>query len=147
MKIAIGCGKREKEGFIGLDIVDFGWNKIWDATKDNLPFDGGVADYIEMENFLEHIERKHWIRLFNECHRVLKRTGTLELTVPDAGKNLDIALADPTHVSLFVKGTLKYLTGEKPRNSDYGILPWEILSQGQDPKDNRVANVILRPNK
>lgn len=147
MRIALGCGKREKTGFVGLDIVDFGWNKIWDATKDDLPFDGGVAEFIEMENFLEHIERKHWIRLMNECNRVLKPNGILEITVPDAAKSMDVAMGDITHVSLFTRATIPYLTGGRPRNADYGLKSWHIVSIDDHPKDPRVLLIRLQPNK
>ena len=146
MQIALGCGKEKKEGFIGLDHVDFGWNKVWDA-KDPLPFFDNSADFIEAHNFFEHVERKYWIQIFNECHRVLKPTGSLEIVIPNAERDIGLAMADITHVSLWVRGTLKYLTGERPRNADYKLKHWNILLLTEDPKDKRVDLIKLTPNE
>lgn len=148
LKVSLGCGKRQIPGFVGLDNANFGWNQIWDAEKDALPFGDNSVDLIEAHNFIEHIERRHWRKLFNECHRVLKPTGILEFSTPDAGKDINIAMADITHVSLFVMGTLQYLTGERPRNADYGFKKWMIvIARHYDEKDSRVAFVRLRPQK
>lgn len=146
MRIALGCGEREKPGFIGLDIVDFGWNKVWDARKDGIPADDRSVEYIEAENFLEHVSREYWPHLFNECWRVLQANGILDITVPDAGKDLRLALQDPTHVSMVVPGTFTaYLAGDRPRNADYGFKKWDMVSIGPDPKDPRVLNVKMKP--
>lgn len=147
IKLSLGCGKVEDPDYIGLDNTDFGWNKIWDGTRDALPFPDQAVDYIKMENFIEHIERRYWRFLLNECWRVLKPNGILYFTAPNASKSIDIALADPTHVSLFVKGSLKYFSGERPRNADYGFKRWQIISCEDDPKDERILNINLRPNK
>lgn len=147
IKISLGCGKHEREGFVGLDIEDFGWNKVWDATTDPIPFGDSSVDFIEAHNFLEHIERKHWPRLFNECHRVLKPGGVLEMIVPNAARSLDLALSDITHVSLFVPGMLRYLRGDRPRNADYGLKHWHIIEQRDEPQDERAFFFQLKPKK
>lgn len=148
MRIALGCGNRPIEGFIGLDSVDFGWNKLWDATKDPLPFFDDQADFIQAYNFLEHIERKYYRALFNECWRVLKPNGILEIIVPDVEKSIALAVADITHQSFWVKGTFKYLTGERPRNADYGFKRWVILQcRNYDEKEPRCIFAQIKPNK
>lgn len=147
VKISLGCGQRQRKDFIGLDIVDFGWNKVWDARRDLLPFGDSSVDFIEAHNFIEHIERKYWPQLFNECWRVLKPNGIFEIIVPDA-RNASLAWADPTHVSAFVMGTLKYLTGERPRNADYGFMKWIIVvARYYEEIDDRVIFAQIRPNK
>lgn len=147
MKISLGCGKDKREGFIGLDHVDFGWNKVWDATKDALPFADGSVDFIEAHNFVEHIERKYWVQMFNECWRVLKPNGVFEIIVPSAKRSMDLALADPTHLSFWSDGSLKYFTGERPRNADYGIKPWIVKINKPYEKEERVDFIHLTPNK
>lgn len=134
---------------IGLDIVDFGWNKVWDATRDPIPLGDSSVDFIEAYNFLEHIERRYWPHLFNECHRVLKPNGILEIITPDAGVDMQLALADPTHVSFVVKGTFtQYLTGRRPRNADYGFKPWHVIvCRNYEEKEPRDIFVQLKPNK
>lgn len=146
-KLSLGCGKVQRPGFIGLDIEKFGWNIVWDATKDRIPFNDNEVDFIEAHNFIEHIERKYWKHLFNECWRVLNPRGTLEIIVPNVAKSIDIALADPTHVSFWVNGTVRYLTGERPRNADYGFKRWYEVICIPHQKDERSTFLQLRPNK
>ena len=38
MKLNLGCGKDIKEGYINLDIVDYGGNQIHDINKFPYPF-------------------------------------------------------------------------------------------------------------
>ena len=148
MKISLGCGKRKREGVLGLDLVDFGWNKVFDARKDTIPADDDSVEYIEAENFIEHVSREYWPHLFNECWRVLKQNGIIDITVPDAGKDIRLALQDPTHLSMVVAGTFtNYIAGDRPRNSDSGFKKWDIMSIGPDPKDERVLNVKMKPRK
>lgn len=148
LKISLGCGRTEKPGFVGLDNVDFGWNKKWNAG-DEIPFNDNSADFIEMHNFLEHIPREKWILLLNECWRVLKPTGILEIISPDAVASIDLAISDPTHMSLISKGMFRYFTGERPRNADYGIKRWllEVGSPNNMEKEPRVLLARMRPNK
>lgn len=145
-KLSLGCGRNKDEGFIGLDHVDFGWNKIWKAS-DKLPFENDSVDFIKAENFIEHLIRPEALAVFNECHRVLKNGKVFEWTAPDARKSIELALADPTHQSLWVRGVCKYLTGEKPRNADYGIKPWIILEIVDHPKDERIMIFRMVPRK
>lgn len=147
IEIAFGCGKKVQENVIGVDIVDFGWNKIADLEHDVLPFEDNYADLITMHNVVEHIPRSGWRNMFNEAHRILKPSGTLQILVPN-GENIALAMADITHVSFFVYGTLKYLTGEKPRNADYGFKKWHVLvARDYVEKEPRVILAELRPNK
>lgn len=146
-KISLGCGREQRDGFIGLDSVDFKWNKIWNAERDLLPFGDNTVDFIEMHNFLEHIERRYWIAMFNECHRVLKTNGVLEIITPDCEASVGLAMQDPTHVSFVTKGTFsQYFTGARPRNADYGIKPW-FVSVKSDDKEPRCLFALLQPNK
>jgi len=131
-----------------LDNIDFGWNQVWDATKDEIEFPKNCITFIEMHNFIEHIERKHWIKIFNECHRVLKPNGILEIIVPDAAASIDLAMQDITHVSFMVKGTItQYLCGGRPRNADYGVKKWTLIQCKNDDKDPRVIFAQMKPNK
>jgi SAM-dependent methyltransferase len=150
MKIILGCGQEDRGGEgIGLDIVDFKWNRVWDATRDPIPFGDGEIDFIEAHNFLEHIERRYWRHLLNECHRVLKPNGVMEIITPDAAKGMELAMADITHVSFVVKGTItQYLTGRRPRNASYGFHPWIVIEcRNYDEKEPGDIFARIRPNK
>ena len=130
IKLSLGCGRDKEDGFIGLDCANYGWNKVWIAP-DILPFKDDEVDFIKAENFIEHLDREDALKVFNECWRVLRPTGWFEWTAPDAGKSIDLALSDPTHKSLWVRGIRKYLLGIKPRNADYGIKKWAIENDGK----------------
>lgn len=148
MNISLGCGRVERPGFLGLDLVNYGWNKVWDASKDQIPADDNSVDYIEAFNFVEHIRREYWPKLFNECWRVLKKGGVMEFTGPDASKDIKTALKDPTHVALMVPETFSaYFSGQRPRNADYGIKPWENIQITYHPKDTNVFIVKMSPHK
>jgi len=145
--ISLGCGAKQEKGVQGYDRVDFKHNRIWEACRDKIPEGDSTIDEVRMWNFIEHINREYWPHVFNECHRVLKPAGILIFNAPNAAKNLDIALADPTHLSMMVKGTIKYITGQRPRNADYGFKKWSIIQVFDDAKDERVFVVHLKPIK
>lgn len=146
IKISIGCGQKAEEGFIGLDNVFYGHNVIWEASK-KLPYQDDSAEFIKAHNFIEHIERQKWQSVFNECWRILKKDGQLEIVVPNAERSLGLALSDPTHLSLWVNGTLKYLRGDRPRNSDIGFKHWEVLINKPYEKEERDDYILLTPKK
>lgn len=146
-KISLGCGRKNDSEFIGLDSVDFGHNKIW-RSSDPIPFDDDSVDFIQMHNFMEHVDRREWIPLFNECWRVLKKDGILQIITPDAVASMSLAMSDPTHLSLVTAGTFKYFTGEKPRNADYGIKHWGMITlRHYEEKEPAALFVELSPKK
>lgn len=73
IRIDIGCGKSKKEGYIGVDILDFeGVDIRMNAGSDRWPWEDGTVDEVHASHFVEHllpIERIHFV---NELHRVLK---------------------------------------------------------------------------
>jgi hypothetical protein len=63
------------------------------------------------------------IAVFNEVWRVLVPGGTFTVVVPlFPGYG---AIADPTHVSLWVQQSFWYFTGRMTAAADYGIQLWE----------------------
>lgn len=79
MKINLGSGKTALEGYLGIDIVDFGNNMVWDVSK-GLPFEDNSLDEVYASHFLEH--STDLISLMNEIWRVLKKDGVLKIVVP-----------------------------------------------------------------
>lgn len=140
----IGCGKRPKEGWVGLDITVFPGVTKYDMTQDLLPYENSTVDAIRCINTLEHIERKYYKHWFNDCYRALKIGGTLEFIVPNLAKSVDHAWGDITHLSPWVPHTIKYLTGERPRYASYGFLPWELVTLEDLPEEPRDMRVVLK---
>lgn len=149
-KLNIGCGRMRKDGYIGIDVMQFvdgnGDNCVdivLDIERNRLPFEDNSCDHILVENILEHIgfhrdnpdKQEALIFFLNECHRVLTDRGILEGNVPEFPSNGSIR--DITHKRYFVRESFDYLTGTnpaKPENpghpkyADYGVRPWYEVS-------------------
>jgi ubiquinone/menaquinone biosynthesis C-methylase UbiE len=86
VKLDLGCGPNPKEGFVGVDVRDYGrtdivvadlrledaWGKWEDAS----------VEEAYSSHFIEHLTAPHRILFVNELYRVLKPGGTTEIIVP-----------------------------------------------------------------
>jgi SAM-dependent methyltransferase len=101
MKLDIGCGKNPKEGFDGIDAIDFGQKYVLDvAAKDKKgfikwPFDDNSVDEIHCSHFVEHLKSDERIHFANEIYRILKDGCKAQLIVPHYGS--ERAYGDLTH--------------------------------------------------
>jgi len=82
MKLNIGCGGRLISGFVNIDIEDHGGNVVHDVRK-GLPYDDNSVEFINASHFIEHLNLFEAITVLKECHRVLKPSGRIRITVPD----------------------------------------------------------------
>lgn len=145
-KLNIGCGRLRKDGYIGIDRVQFidgNGNEcvdiVLDVERNRLPFPDNSCAHILVENILEHIgfhtdnpdKQEALIFFLNECHRALNEDGLLEGNVPPFPSNG--AIRDITHKRFFVKESFDYLTGSNPakpespghpKYADYEVKPW-----------------------
>ena len=144
INLDIGCGKRPKDGWIGLDISDFPGIVKYDMRKDKLPYDDNSVDAIRCINTLEHISREYYKELFNDWWRVLKVGGTCEIVVPNA-TSVEHEWRDITHITPWVKLTFRYLTGERPRYADYGFKHWAIIELCDLPQETRDIYALITP--
>ncbi|MBU2101906.1 MAG: methyltransferase domain-containing protein [Candidatus Omnitrophota bacterium] len=102
----IGCGTLVKAGWINVDLDPGRGAFFLDATK-GLPFGSGAVKHIHCEHFLEHLEYPAAKKFLQESYRVLERTGSIRIIVPDAEKYFKAYYEKDT--SFFDK--LKYLGG------------------------------------
>jgi len=141
----LGCGKdwASYPEYDGVDNVDFGQKYIIDIEKDGLKGIGnGSIDKIMAFNILEHIDQPQVIFVMNECNRVLKENGIMDIKVPPADSPLE-AFSDPTHKSWWTYKTFtKYYCGKSPRNADYGIKKWAM--DNLDTSDSGELKVRLK---
>jgi len=140
----LGCGKHWKRDYpdwVGIDIVDFGQEYVFDIEKEGLRrFSNESVEQILANDFLEHIGPDRVIFVMNECWRVLKRGGEFRISVPKFPHHDSVA--DPTHKSFWVENTFKiYFCGGGPIHADYSIKQWKLIKL--DSKINRMR-VILR---
>lgn len=80
MKLNIGCGKDLKEGYVNLDVVDYGGNKIHDLNKFPYPFEENTFDEIYASHILEHLDNFH--DTVTELYRIAKHDGIIIVYAP-----------------------------------------------------------------
>lgn len=119
VKLDLGCGENPREGYDGVDA----WEPkakhkvdLWDGQR--WPFEDSSVDFLHASHVIEHIElgNRHktytgqtnlFFFFMQECFRILKPGGTLELIWP-ALKN-ERAFQDPTHCRFIPIATMAYL--------------------------------------
>ena len=86
MKLHLGCGKRELNGFLHIDIADFP-HISHRSSVDNLDFiKSETVDEIYTSHTFEYFDRVEANSVLMEWNRVLKPNGQLYITVPDFDK-------------------------------------------------------------
>ena len=76
-KLDIGCGRRGKKGFDGLDVLDIPGIKYPRADARHLPIENNTYDEIFSQWVLEHFKRTELVDLLTEWKRVLKPGGKI----------------------------------------------------------------------
>jgi SAM-dependent methyltransferase len=127
MNLDIGCGAKREDGFLAADIA--GHPEVRCDAR-HMPFKDNSFDEIRCWHVIEHIERRDLVGVMNECHRVLKSGGGIDIEMPVFP--FWSAMADPTHVTFLVPQTWDYFTdvahyGEQMEL--YGIKPWKLVAR------------------
>ena len=81
MKINIGCGKEVRDGFDGLDIVDFGQSYTCDV-RHGLPFKDGEINEVYSRHLLPCLTKAEINEFFNELYRVMEDGASFTLILP-----------------------------------------------------------------
>lgn len=110
MKIDIGCGKNCKEGFDGLDAIDFGQKYVHDVTKEKLPFDDDTVEEVHCSHFIEHLTWSERVAFFNELYRVMQSGAKATIIIPHW--NSSRFYGDPTHKEPISEFAFYYLSKE-----------------------------------
>ena len=134
MKLNLGCGKNLKEGYVGVDVIDY--SDIFPKGKfvkadlfKEFPFDDNSIEEVYAAHFIEHIPQDRVIWFFNEVYRILIPSGIFEIHVPPTqspdGKACRGAFADPTHRSYWNDLSFRYFDmswkGAYGIKGNYGI--------------------------
>lgn len=125
----LGCGLspfQSVEGFewVNLDMVEgSGVDVVHNMTSFPWPFEDGSFDCIVSCHVFEHIPMEYvpwggrptdvFVAVMNECWRVLKPGGFMDIEVPTVGGNG--AFQDPTHRRFMVPETWDYFSRGIPR--------------------------------
>ena len=81
LKLDLGCGKSPREGFIGVDVRDFGQPIKADLSK-AWPWKDGTVKEAHSSHFVEHLTAPQRIHFVNELYRVLEMGATCQIIVP-----------------------------------------------------------------
>jgi hypothetical protein len=96
MKLDLGCGKRKKEGYIGVDQYPMeGVDVVLNIGEDKWPWEDGSVEEIHASHFLEHLSATQRVHFLNEAFRVLQDGGKAFLITPHWASNR--AYGDFTH--------------------------------------------------
>ena len=106
LKLDLGCGKNTREGFVGVDAIDFGQKYVMKLTVpihspglqiDPLtdkpykvtsmgygqwPWENDSVDEVHCSHFVEHLNAPERIHFVNELYRVLKKDAKATVIVP-----------------------------------------------------------------
>ena len=83
VKLDFGSGNNCKDGFEGVDLyADAAKHKV-DLFKFPLPWETGSVDEINCSHFIEHLPKDIRWQFFEECYRILKDEGIMQIIVPN----------------------------------------------------------------
>lgn len=82
-KIHIGCGPKYIEGFLHIDMMPLPHVDVTGAAEDLHYLPDACVHLIYAAHILEHYNRKDFLEVLYEWHRVLLPGGVLRLAVPD----------------------------------------------------------------
>ena len=134
MKIDLGGGKFprcDEDGTPWTTVDRYKGNIKCDLEKGLSKIGTNKVDVINASHILEHI--KNLSLLMNECWRVLKPDGYIEICVPRFPHTDSVV--DPTHVRFFVSGTFQYFNYQGIFWEWYGFKPWHLLEMGESENE------------
>lgn len=133
VKLDLAGGQNTKDGFECVDRWS-GAQHVVDLTKFPWPFADNSVDELHCSHYIEHIPARevergdlvdpngnkadvtrfvgkdHLFAFFDECYRILKKEGSMQVITPCARNNR--AFQDPTHRRFIVAETFLYLAKE-----------------------------------
>lgn len=106
LRLNLGCSDAHMPGWRNVDLCPPA-DEIADLSQ-CWPWTHSTVEAIKAWDVFEHLPNKLWT--MNECHRVLKPGGKLDLFIPTTdGRG---AFQDPTHVSFWTPNDLFYYCEE-----------------------------------
>ncbi|MFB6214017.1 MAG: methyltransferase domain-containing protein [Candidatus Nanohaloarchaea archaeon] len=110
-KVDLGCGEDDREGFVGVDIVDTeAADVVHDLDEFPYPFEDDRFGYILMSHVLEHLEDV--VKVMEEVHRIGRDGAVVEIEVPYFTSRS--AYGDPTHENFFTYDSFSHFVDEGP---------------------------------
>ena len=82
MRLDLGCGKNPREGFVGVDVRDFGQEIVCDL-RGTWKWEDASVDEVNCSHFVEHLTGAERVNFFNELYRVMKPKATAFIVTPN----------------------------------------------------------------
>lgn len=95
MKLDLGCGKNKREGFLGVDAIQFESVDIVHDLRTEWPWENDSVEEAHCSHFIEHLKKEDRVHFYNELYRVMKKDAKCQIIVPHWGSGR--AYGDPTH--------------------------------------------------
>jgi SAM-dependent methyltransferase len=132
----LGCGFRKHEQAINVDgFKACNPDILWDLSKFPYPWADNSIDSIYAYHVFEHIS--DWWGAFQECSRILKPRGQLEIRVPDPSSDSAIVYRDHLHtIGLFSFDGIPNRLGGRSLNSwaaEQEIIPLVLIRYARVP--------------
>lgn len=128
MQLILGSGPNwpKRKDDIFLDVRPFaGVDVVHDLDDCPWPFKTDAFNEVSAIHVVEHLQ--NLVAFMDECHRVLKPGGSLYIETPEAGADLDLQFADPTHIRCYRKHTfVNYFTRAEAPKFGYTDKLWSI---------------------
>lgn len=141
IKINLGAGEDQFEGFINVDLVDLpGIDVVHNLMEFPYPFETSSADEIRAVDLVEHLDhytddkRPTIIAFIEECYRILRPGGVLYMQTP--GWKAEFLWIDPTHVRGFDIQSFDFFDPTKPFGQSTGFYSKAKFSVRAEELDN-----------
>jgi len=142
VRLNLGCGTKTSVDTWDVDLRNTeGVNQVLDLNITPWPWLDRSFEWITASHIVEHLPIG-LVKFCNECWRLLKPGGILQIRVPDAA-DPDMAWADPEHIRPYRRHSfINYLTIDGIRRFGYTERPWSILDIRENGKE---INVHMMP--
>lgn len=89
-KLHIGCGGSVLGDWLNSDLFPYSDSILHLDATDTFPFANETFDYIFSEHMIEHISHSNGLAMLSECHRVLRKNGTIRISTPNLQFLIDL---------------------------------------------------------
>lgn len=116
MKINLGCGHDKRKGWLNVDSRKDAHPDLVADLEKPLNIESNVADEILLRHVVEHVRDP--IALIDECYRILKKGGKLEVITPHVSQFQSVGELDHKRAGLSVF-SFHYTTNLHAGKRDY----------------------------
>lgn len=107
-RLDIGCGRKKREGFLGIDVCPASFADVLADPERGLPFKENVISEVWMHHVFEHLGNP--VAVMEEIWRVCRDGAKVEIRGPHFSTPY-LVWGDPTHKRGLSLGTFEYFNG------------------------------------